>query len=403
MKQSNINKQLEEYSSEEAELLKKLEEVRSKKESIAVEQKKLDERAKVLEKSLQDPNNIILGINKKSEFLAEVTREYFGVDSNIADSIMMESLKSRLIEYQKSSTVISGQSILDDVERTASRHKAKNPLVGLKGFNFRKSNAPADGENSGLAYRKRTPSQVYVYNFIDGHVKRMSDGTNKEETTEYFNRWKLSDILPESLEKKFKAYNKTTGEYLYDTINTLNPNIIIITLKNGTRKAIVPASNNYSGVNVLEGDCFNLDGKYMTTKQYFSALLICMREYFGSDFTDAFADMVDKFSSVNADELGKSKDKENYLVYKYFTDRSSKWTNQASIARGRRGYVYMSSSNYLEYPRKRMINSYIRCFVEAIAGDKADEFYDSVEFYGVFDEVSQGDYSKNKENYFHSF
>lgn len=400
MSQNSINHRKMVIDDREAILLKQLEELKKEREIIEIEQNEFNKSMDNLRESLQDPNNIILGINKKSRFLADVTREYFGVDSTITDDTMLDILKDKLQNIKNEEQIMSGRDIMKEVNEEESKYRGKNPLMNLNGFNFTECNSYVSSDSS-CVFRRKTKSPVFTYTVINGKVTKMSDGTNKEETSKYFNQWKLSDFIDDKTAKRFLACNQQTGEPFEDTINTLNPNIIILRMKDGKHNIITPYDNSMDVI-VQSEDIINGVAKYMTQKQYMSALLVCMRLYFGERFTNYFSYMFSKFESAPVEALQESPTKQNYLIYKYFRAYKSAMKIKAYIAKSASGkFIYVSGGWDL---KKKTINKYVKCVLDALfSEEEVTEFLNAVEFYGVFDEVSQGSYERYKDNYLKTF
>lgn len=388
MKQSVIDEQMLRLDAEEAHILEQLNALKAKRAAINEEQIKLDSSIRALSLLLQDPKSIIDNIYN-NDFLINTAREYFGVGSQVSNNILIKVLVDRLSNIETGSPIenVSSAENIFNIN--------KNPLLSLNCFSF--SDYNTSPKEDGI-YRRRTMSDTYTYTIRNGNIISMSDGTNRDVTDIYYNRWTLGNFIDENNCKKFLARNQRTNEPFYDTINTLNPNVIILRLKDGNFYSIVPFYSS-GDVYATREDILQGEGKYMNQKQYLSALLICIRLYFGGSYTKYFASAFEKFLYTSVEDIMRSKDDSmNYLIYKYFQCTKSPKCNRTHIAKTNTGqYIYSGGEWNL---RKRVINKFIKCSLEALYDkDVIEEFYKSVEFYGVFDEVAQGSYIENKENY----
>lgn len=399
----DIERELAELEQKEAEAIRAEEEARKIREAImeakklALEKKeKEDKHLEDLAKVFSTPDNIILGANKGSRFLIGATREYYKIDTSLTNEVILEVLRGRLESVKLSAN--KNKSVKDDVEAILKEEEVKlygnNPLETLSGFKFRLANQASCKPWS--RYRQTTSSPSFGYVLRDDKIIKMDTSDRRDETHEFFNRWTLWDILYGVGE--FDAIDQTTGEPFRDTLTTLNPNVVQLELKNGKVVSLAPYKQSRVNLAVLESDVVDT-APYMTVIQYFSSLLICLREYFGSVFELNFARAFKKYCNATAPEG----DTDNgYLIYKAFEEgsyhRYKAYVSKSSTGR----FIYPSSR--LKNLKKSAVHAYIVYVLKSLVPEKdAEMFCKAVKFYGVFDDIAQGDYETHKVNYFHTF
>lgn len=402
MKQSKskLEKEQKQIANSREALLKKLAELDSKEKAVKERQIELDDTRKSLRSALEKPENLIAGAKANSDFLAEALRGYFKIDKSIPDDIILGEFQKKVGSIKKSP--MSDEELAKELDKTEKRVKRPNPLSNLPNFDFVMCNESIS-VNADQMYRQKTKSPDFSYMVKDGVVVHMSTGDNKDVTSCNFNRWKLADCINENNAKKFIACDQTTHSEFLDTLNTLNPNVVILRTKENGYYIIDTASGSYKDVYARQTDLVNGVNRYMTTLGYLSTLMVALKLYFGDRFTKPFASIFNKYSEYDIDTLNSKPELQNYLIYKYFKVCKYAYKDKSCITKGKvGGYLYVSGERW--DLKKRTINKYVWCLLNALfTPEEVDEFCNSLEFYGVFDEIAQGDYKTNKEKYFHSF
>lgn len=394
----DVEKELAELEKQEAEAIKAAEEAKQRREAIIQAKKELEKKKKeelrieALSEVFHNPANLIKGIENENEFLLDATREYFGVASDVSSELVFSVLKTRLenIKEEPKRTKDDLHGILKEEE---IKVYGENPLESLDGFKFRLANQK--GQVWGRP-RQATCSPAFGYTIRDSKVITMDTSDRRNETHEFFNRWTLWDVM--FGECVFDAFDRETQEPFKDTLTTLNPNVIQLETKDGKVVLIAPYRQSRISLEIL-GDDAEGTAPHMTVVQYFSSILICMRHYFGTLFELNFARAFKKYG--NAYVSGSDGDNP-CLIYKAFEEANintkTAYIAKAGVGRG----IY--PSNKLKNLKKTAVHAYIRYALEALVSQKdIEQFCKSVKFYGVFDDVAQGDYEMCKTNYYHTF
>lgn len=385
--QHNIEQQI-------SELQKALKNLESQKEVLIKDESKIKVSINNNKALLSNQDFFIQCMMRNQDLFARVVRSEYGIDASVATSDIIDSLRSRVIELSQSPKVKSGSDIILEVNSEIKKKGIKQPFDCLLGFDF------SVQQNRG-SYRRRTSSDKYNFKLKNGKVVKMSMPNQQDYTDKYFNRWTMARVMGVGvLNSDFLAYNKDTKELFNDTINTLNPNVVIFREKSGKYHYIVAESAK----DIIEIDDYNEAPRYyMGLNQYLATLVYCACLYF-DDFAKYLIPEVKLYESADLNDMLKDPKKKGYTLLKNFYISEVSSGRLMCLARYGKYKLYIGSAirnaigGYIL--NKTIINKCLDLILRSIYSDAdVDAFYSSIEFYGVFDEVAQGDYEIFKENF----
>ena len=382
--QSNVDKQIAELQ----EMLKGLE---SKKQSLVQDESKINAVINNNKSLLANQDFFIECMEKNEKLFAGVVRKEYNIDSSIPDTTIISVLRTRIYDLNSSKIPKSGDDIMKEVDEESKRSGIKNPFSCLKDFEFQVS------PSLGTHYRRRTKSDLWNYIIKNNQMYKMSEPDMKNYTDTYFNEWSLYNVIVEG--STFTAVDQKTGELFNDTLNTLNPNVVIF--RNADDKVYSLVSRDGYNLKLVNDEN---PVPYFNLGHYLQMLIYCAVLYF-DNFDNYMIAAVNKFKSADVYAMLNDPARRGFSILKCFDVVAKSKAPTYKLVLARQGDVKLvfdkmvvdAQGNYVF--NKTSINSFIDKVLRSVYPDSdVDNFYKSIEMYGVFDTVAQGDYKIYKEN-----